>query len=539
MTDFFVDPTLATHGDGSAPTEAGSAGAAGALNTLAGITPAAGDRYWIRRDDTGDALTADLDIAVERFQLVGWPLVGDELYSERPGAAKALWDGDAATHAKITFSSSLRIDFLAGSSEFALRRLQVRNSHTSPGVSLNSAVKGGVFERYIFDTDSYATDRQAINQVGDAYTFIDCEFRGSRDTSSNAGIVEINGDNNVFTRPVFDFGRIEDTTDGIGLEVPGSDNSFIDADISIRADDASSNSAIDISGERNRFLGLNYDDANLENGKGNINVQGHANIVDADLNDSGPRSLTIGGDSNRIALKNVQLYDPNGLVMQGNSNLVDIDGCNLAGATGFNIAGADCVLLLKDYTFVDNAWNITGRGSVVYSLNHGGVAGVWEGANEAGVMRSTLVKRTGGADVGIYCRREAAELLETPLPQLGVAGLAEWQRIGMIAGSKRITLFAASKLFDGPLRSENLVLEIEYEDANGRPRQVTSLEAGGLVTDASVWENESGLTSWAVYLDVVLPADQTVPVRVRGRLPESAAGYIILDPIVVVSDTPS
>ncbi len=94
----YVDPSLATAGDGTTP--------AGALKTIG--TPASGNAYIVRRlDGTASSLTAvSLSVAAGSLAIIGMARPGTPEYALMPTAAKAAWGSDTGRYAILTMAAA-------------------------------------------------------------------------------------------------------------------------------------------------------------------------------------------------------------------------------------------------------------------------------------------------------------------------------------------------------------------------------------------------------------------------------------------------
>lgn len=160
ITDYtvvYVDPSIASGGDGTTP--------ATALKTLpAAASLANGACYLIRRTATTSVLSLPSGTsAVTSIMFLGMPKSTDRFYSVVPAEAKAAWDSDAADYAQIqSTSSSTQLAFSTvvsfTMSRCNLTRKNVSSTSTSYYMIAGSSTSGNYKSCWLFDHCRFGVD---------------------------------------------------------------------------------------------------------------------------------------------------------------------------------------------------------------------------------------------------------------------------------------------------------------------------------------------------------------------------------------------
>jgi len=544
MADIYFDFSATNDGDGTAPEQAASGGAAGAFNTILGRTPANGDNWWIRRTSTVDALTTNgLSIDPDNFTICGWPKSGDRLYDSRPAAGITEgWDADGDDYAVIswttgglTFQNTVTNGVIC--SRLSLSR---SSSGTTYTITLGSSSARVYMEHIVVDNPQDSADRPALGVGGDSHYFNNLDLTGSRDTTAARGFLNVDGDGHYFTDVSIDVYEVDDVNDGCALRIGANDTHIENISINISngggdgyifectgdlnvinsmiVTDGGDSSArpINIAGVGNAFWGIDWSRTGA--GKCQLLVSGTANVIEIEglIHDhSSDAVVLVTGDANKVVGKDCANLGAGHVIdaQSASGSVVLLDGCTTGGS---------------DLVTISSLCNI-------YHINAGGTAGYWRYDNRVGFIQSSTVVRTGGASFSLQAERTVATEYGIRFPDMG-GRAAEFLWLSLPIGSNTITMYGAHKNFTDALRDDELWLEAVYIDADGNEVVVSSRGYGSdLLADGSAWTGDTGLTEFRLPLAFTLPSAQVVPVRWRGAYAYEANAYIYLDPEPVVS----
>lgn len=484
-----------------------------------------------------DALSENVAINVAELKIAGWPLAGDVLYEGRPVAGISEgWDSDISQNARINFSSS-SYSFSFGSaciSGNVLARLVMNTVGTAYNYMLttNFYSRGILFENMQFNTGELVANKKTVNLNGSAHNFVSCTMYGYGsnnqiyvtgngltfdscrfvDINSSAGTwpIAVSGNRNIFKGCAFDMPST--TADGWGLYITGKLNQFIGVDWNESGISELPKLSIKSGAEGTKILGLGASGAARKFGY-----------------------IEIEADCCELELSNILLQT--GIFIDGgDNNKITIDGVSTVADTiaGIRITGDKNTLVLKDY----DSWaaadvSDTGKANTVYSLNHGGLSGFWKAICTSGTVESSVVVRTGGAAFSLFCEATQAAP-EMPTPNLGVPRVAEVAWVSLVSGANTVKIYGAHKRFTVEPSKVEIVMEVEYRDADDVTQIVTTAVDGDKLADASVWTGDTDLTAFRLELPVTVPVDQVCPVRIKGHYVDALGKCFYIDPAIEV-----
>jgi len=106
--------------------------------------------------------------------------------------------------------------------------------------------------------------------------------------------------------------------------------------------------------------------------------------------------------------------------------------------------------------------------------------------------------------------------------------------LSLPSGASTITIYGAHKNFSS-ITASDIWAELQYRDSSDDTQMVSTFDYGAsLTSDASTWNNDSGLTGFKLVLSVTLSAAQVVPLRIYGSK-YTATAYAYIDPLPVVT----
>jgi len=541
MSDIFFDFSAANNGTGTVPTQAASPGGVGAFNTVAGRTPLSGDTWWIRRTSSSDILAANITVNVVDFSIVGWPVVEDNMYIDRPTSGViAGWDDDVEEYAVFNAGTnrSLVVD------ENCVRGnlfsgIYLLGTGSSGVVRLNMDDKSRhvVVERCRFENPLRNGNAPVALIDGDNHYISKLDLRGSALTTSTVYTVRWNASNCICSDLNLVFGRIDYTNDGFGLLISGAYNIFNRIDITLENSSLAGDLISISSGAANtKILNCMVTNTSGDTNAGIIVLSSDSSEIELDFNNQGPQSINVPSSFKSGIIKISNASFNSSFLLSGTDNYVELDNvvipAGLTSVTNGNLIVAKDLLCDASYTS-----HIANHNSILYSMNHGQVAGLWRSESAFGYLQSSNVVRTGGGSFSLYGERTNLSAVGNAFynfPYIGDSR-AEAILLSLTTGARTVTVFGAHKLFSSPLKNTNLWLELEYKDGDGNPRIITSLKQSVLTTDNSVWVNDSGLTLFKMELGFTLPSNQVCPLRIRGNLPPESGAYFYLDvtPVIV------
>jgi hypothetical protein len=171
----------------------------------------------------------------------------------------------------------------------------------------------------------------------------------------------------------------------------------------------------------------------------------------------------------------------------------------------------------------------------VYVNNNAGVSGYWRGRNCSFDAYTSNVFRTGGASSAIKLDMGATAFVTSglgvwlappPLPAKPVAPGG--------TGVKTVTVFMAYKFFSS-FDPSKLRIYVEVPSGAGTDRLTyDSFHDGLWTTDASAWNNDSGLTIMKCTMVVQVDRNENLGIRIQ-HLWYQASAYAYIDPKIQIS----
>lgn len=546
MADVFVDFSASNDGDGTAHSQAASPGGAGAYNTLSGKTFTTGDKVWIRRK-TKASQSSTWTISSTGVTFVGWPKSGDRLYSTRPSAAQASWDGDSDDYPIVQFTSSSAHLAVTGADN-AFHRIQSENNGTTvTNGSWNVDAGSGVntFVNCVAkNTAAGDAGQKHVWRLASRVTMFACVAEGCGGPSAAS-----NGAAFLFAHT-------------------NASRSFLYGCTAPNTDNKANQSGAYFTAQANQVTLVDCD-FGLTN-KGVYGYRVEDNVVGLRVF-GGEAKATTGisvptGVASALWFFAIKLTGVDTFVNISQSSTtwayVSIrEGTQATGVTAAVVMWSG-ILFLGNVTF--NAGNtaslsvIEGRVLVLSrntsynttvlasgSLNPpplnadlGGTLGLFQSNGSRGKVSSSSVVRTGGEVFSLKLESlVAAESHNGADIQLGLPGF-ETIWVPLVAGSNTVTIYGAHKVWgsDPPTKAD-VWFELDYLDAgSGAHREcATTRELDvALDSDGSTWTGDSGVTAFKLELTVTAGQDCVAPVRIGFGKYVSGA-YVYLDPKPVVS----
>jgi len=567
MATYYLDPTAANNGDGTAHTQAGSPGGTGAFNVLQGLTLAAGDIIWVRRCARAavtTTITSSYTVSVDNVQIIGWPVSGDENYISRPVAPQSDWDNDVATHAvlKITNSS---VQFFFSGDNCELHRLEFYSDtgHSGRLVRFGSSTKTtkmraisayingiigsgstqagliellGIINGYELTFDGGAAgvgSNSFVRMTTEAGTFIrflTITCTGATTSSiSVLAAVHILSTGGVIEDFTFQWSGDPANWDTYALRTDTTSDSLVFRRVIIDCTGATQPVSTQIQLQNSSYNNRWYD-VRLINCTFNTSVTTvhQANIIEiSEWSESTTHTAPIAISARLISLSNTTLNPSN------------------ANAYTFGNTVIPGTLLLTRGIIFPNTPILPSTGTYWYSVDHEGNTNDFY-CQAAGMRaQSTSIARTGGSSYSLRIEpyNSGANSYHRGLP---VFGPEERQAVllYLTAGAHTVTVYGAYKSFtnnysNAPTK-DHLVVELRSLGDNFS-RQVTystnsadSFNAA-LTSDNSTWTGDTGLTAFRLEVPVTTSRDGLVLVDLRAGWPLAETGMIYIDPAPVVS----
>lgn len=540
MADIFVDYSATNNGNGTAYTHAASAGAAGAFNTLNGITGSDGDKVWVRRVVDADA-TTNWVISDSNLFIIGWPKSGDKFYSTRPSAPQATWDADAADYPEFVNSSGSNYFQLSGSNN-ELHRLKVTVTTTNGSACFTVSGSSNILVNCV--SISTNDTRSGFDITGHGNHFYSCHGKGKGyfdygDVPGGGFNIGTNALNNLLQNCTVE-----------SINASGNYNSaFVDAGIGTVFINCTMTSTHDNgsglylnSSKGTKWIGgylrgsvpiISSQSIDTYNLIENVEIRGKRIIISgiAHHKISIKSWDFISGDSYHVEWYNAsakgELYLQD-TAFSGGTNNLRLDGHILV--LSKNVTYSTSPIFYPITTEGDSYHQLGG----FYSADHGQVAGAYYAKTQTGVLESTgSVTRDGGSALSLKFTSTAKKYL--PLV-LGRAGF-ETMFVSVSAGVNTITFYGAYKTYTS-LKKNDIWFEADYKDhaTNLTTSIATSLSTNGLDTvdsDSSTWTGDT-VTAFKITATFDAEQDCIVPIRLYFNS-YVASGIVYLDPVPTIT----
>ena len=527
MADKYVDHSATNDGDGTAPTQAGAPGGAGAFNTLAGKSFSDGDVVWLRRKDK--TYGATWTPATAGVVYVGWPIAGDDYFATRPAAGTAAgWDADGDTYAELSFATSSYYVSVTTTDNQAFHRIRAHQASSSgltawyvnscsptikhcvgynaaPSIASygfylnNSSAVLSDCEGEILSTSGSAAGINISGVIGSAKLY-DCAGLNANETGAAPGI-SIKA-NCLLVRCI----GSGQTGPGIYWSATGPSKHLIDC------------TAQSVSGY-------------------GIDARGAALVRNLDL--AAGRGYYMEntsdfGGSHHIRRLNQTVAGVAGIWLNGGQVILHVDNATFAaGNTAADIiVTAGSLVVLRNAVFQSSPEILGPCEPGVWSFDHGGTVGAFKAWTKRGVIVSSSAARDGGSASSLQCQANVATTpRQEPLLQVGL------DPVTLPSGACTVTVYVAHKSYGTPPTQDDLFFEIDYHDEAGGHRATgTSRDtaAPALDADASTWTGDSGLTITKLTASITTGQACTASLRLFLNAYD-AAGYVLVDPRAAVT----
>ncbi len=559
MANHYVDFSATNNGDGTTAAQAGSPGGVGAFNTIVGITPVAGDSYWIRRSGTLTVAAAyTLSVAAN---FIGWPISGDTFYATRPASGTSNgWDADTQTYAQVTCSTnSLGSDYftISGSgadvermkwtmtagtqtTAEALAQLAanctinncyflntVQGAATMYGVALTSATV--LVSNTIVEFSFACTAANTFHLVRATGSGVS-QFRNCTFTFSNATSTATTGIQNVEASPTGSGSLLFDTC------------TFVRNCVTAVADMVSALGAA--SSATNSLFMYNCTITDTSSVVATNVINTGANIgtfVGSRLTIIGSRiSIIRANHYCHCSSFSQSIYSTDYAVnLAAGSTFVCNNFFESAGNTSGAINGQNgSNIYLQNTSFIST--NPFGPPSTIisniYETDSRGIFGYFKYTSPKGTITSSSINRTGGRNYS---------LLFFPTSG-GVNDLLQFRSMNpsfetifasLAPGNTTITIYGAYKGYSPVPDSSQIWAECDYISAAVSPTRAFA-DSGrvigtALTSDASTWTGDSGLTMFKLVITVAPLQSCLAPIRIYTNLSQVTA-YFYIDPLPVV-----
>lgn len=144
-----------------------------------------------------------------------------------------------------------------------------------------------------------------------------------------------------------------------------------------------------------------------------------------------------------------------------------------------------------------------------------GVVESWHRIAMGGDIRKSSVFRTGGASYSLKFQFDQDANEKRPL----IFGEPGREQINQFvkAGSRTITVFGAYKGFSTTLLARDVWFELEYFDTTGIHRVTASSRNSAILSGASTWTGDTGLTKFSIALTFTQAKSVNIPIRLYYR----------------------
>lgn len=537
MADYFVDYSATNDGDGSAYSQAASAGGVGAYNTVHNKVFSSGDKVWIRRVEKLTHTTQIIFHASnDNILFIGWPKSTDEHYSTRPSAAQATWDADSADYPVVN------------------------NTGYSAGASPWAACSNCKFYRLEYRS----TQNFYFYITGDNNKFYNCRSINNRTTDTGKGwYIQSGADRNEF------YDCYADGRAGIAGDYGGVYHNLGSFTKFVRCTAVVENSEIEscayyTTGDFPLFIDCQVTSSNFwgtgvySNSRGLKWFGGYIKAENGLHLFRGTGVSTTADHIQGVELACRKIYSTSAQVAHiyikkwvqssGTAHAVEwYSATTLGGGT----------LYLNDTTFATNSINDLKVNSSVNILcknvnfstnpinyNTGDITKLYQGLrsldhenvkdsyqiihNAATITKTTSVYKSGGT---YSLKYEPTGTDGLPI-LIGINGY-ETIWVPVIAGSCTINIYGAYKTFTG-LKKDDIWIEGDYLDQASGATRATATSRGTsyqdtVATDTSTWTGDT-VTQFKLSLTFTVGQDCIVPIRI-GFNAYVASGIIYLDPM--------
>jgi hypothetical protein len=595
MANKYFDFSATYNGDGTAPTAASGAGAAGAYNTFIGLTPVSGDSWWIRRSNSAITLAAVYAGAMGGVNMIGWPISGDDFYASRPSAGtSAGWDSDSTSlYAKI-LSATATYNFAPTGVGANFQRIWVSSTVTAaqtiPLASFAGANTTCKNSKFQFDSAVTGTSVQlpALSVTGATPNFQNITALGSSTGAVTTPIVTV-------TQPAAAGGYIKNLTinaaalplgtgsiissaalqytgavgyqsivlEGLAINILGSQTYHIgtalltltqgpcirDLAISCPSGTAYQGPGLYLLAPRNDIYNVTCSGnaGPVVFGSSNSIVeckswqqayQLGAGVTSASAGtyttagSGAPLSFLAGASGNQFNLTNGYLKSANQQIfMAGNWNEIMFNWVQFGGTNGTGY----------NVTGYATAGSSAGYDFDLFEQNSLQVLGSFRYTNRHGQWTTTNTYRTGSAaNFALKCVMTESNLAQNrrELP-IGMKG-REQAFLNLTNGTNVIRLYGAYKSWAGTNEAlptlRDVGINFDYYNG-GTPGYVaiSTFADGALPSDGSTWVNDSGLTGFIITVTLTdVSGAQAVPFNIFASPEFDSSGYIYIDPAVTV-----
>lgn len=550
MADHYIDFSASFNGNGSAANQAASGGAAGAFNTIVGITYTSGDSYWIRRSGT-KTITAAFAQSVQ-VQMIAWPMSGDTYFSSRPASGTSNgWDTDVQTYAQIACATNS-----LGASVF------------------KNSIAGGIYERIkVSYTAATQTAAVGIFETSESCSVNNCYFVNSYAGSNSVYGFWVSFGNRVV--------KLTNTTAELSGNVSGT-NLKAAIYVQLGSDVEAINCVFTWSGTPTATAGircmnsagtatLSFTDCTFNrNGTtptetcvdiGSISSIAMYNCTITDNSTAASTVLDTGtaGSCNiqrlnvpkgrRLVVNNaghfVHCSTFNQTVASSDFAVVLDAGCffscnNFTEFTG-NTSGAikgtlPCHIYLQNATFISaNPFGSTVLASI-WEADIGGTVNAWRFTGSRGAVTSEAVVRAGGEAFALKFNMSSGSQNFLGMLQAMLNGL-ETIYAPLQLGSTKITIYGAHKGYSPAPTQADIWADCDYLDSgSGAHRAFASsrdFTAPALASDSSVWSGDTGLTPFKFVITLAPGQACAAPIRIFDNIRQASA-YFYIDPRPVI-----
>jgi len=517
MATYFVDFSAANNGDGSSHVQAPTPGGVGAFNSLVGLSFSIADVYWVRRQISSEPYST-INMNSTGVKLIGWPLVGDTYFHERPTDVRSAWDGDLETHAKASYRFT-NLQF----TEIHRLDLTTVDSFTVIAASSNITIQNCVFT--ITNPSSLVDIRASRVLISDTVF--------NRETISVTAFRWVDY-NNIFLKNLT-FNITNNNIASIGMmHISGNDAELVDIVFNIHSINSSA-VLLAISG---RFCvdGFEVNCVNYNTSDTNwcLNANGiqYARLYNLSFNNCGNR-MTLNGDT-FVHIKNWdQVGESPSAIMTGTSEIaLVIDNFNLINnSIPPSVMSNVGFLKIGNSSLREENFQITSSTYYCMLYDCNGIVGNWKFWNGYGWYETTNTNRTGGGNYAI----KVTNKLGTNTPaEMQFPHVLDDEFINLTVGDNTVTAYLALKNYGSDINANSLWMEIFYKNVVGEFVFDSTKQIGLLTPDGSTWNNERNIVPIRLQATITVAENQQAKIRIIGG-PYKPGAYYYIDPNFVVT----
>lgn len=583
MATYYIDFGATYDGDGTAYTQAAGAGQTGAYNTYVGKTFASGDIVWIRRSDTALGVTANYTGALGNVKLYGWPYAStDDHYAIRPADPRTTWDADSAEYAKVSCGTTPR-SFAPTGNDITLRRLWFDTTMTGSNNTLLMSIAGNSLDlRYCKATHSSiavgsAVYAYALSSTGTNPKIQDAHFRGSVTTGGSSPYIVCNvnsGASPGLVRNITVDIPCSQLQNGSGvthfgntagnkpLVVENLTINFLDPNPTI----ANAVALVQPSGD------VRFNDVTVTNAYSGSVYQGPSlvfggvstRVTNCRMSGAGAAGPVYTAIPSFIEVKNWNVLYPmtgsnpgtpytagtiNPVTLNngaGKSRVIVTNGTlntSSAAVAPVYLYNSSSELLLDNVDVVDANFLVARLNDRVlydlFSINHDKVAGAWHYENGTGRIDTSSAYRTGGASYSLKGAGKDTALAQNARMSIVSQPGRETYFVDLASGSNTVTMYGAHVGWAGTLKAAPDTFDVgfffDYWNGDGDFSTCSTASGAALTSDDSTWNDDTGFTVFKVAVTVTTNGAQTVPFHIFLSPEYDSAGYVYVDPQIVVT----